>query len=257
MASDNTTTGKAPAPPKESLSASVRRRVEQAQLRADEELRRKLLAQRVDIARLGIAAYQNRQMADAVKYYFSYLRILEQVKKCGEGQLHPSYFDKGSEMSELLMVSGIYWDLAKLFDKTKTQDKYKEFTKYLEKYILFSKDMPYQALCTEAVRKYLKLNKAIHRDAFRNTYKLLGGKFKCFVATSLIDVTLPSTHFELRRFRDQVLKTHPWGRSFVAWYYRNGPKIAHRMDKAPEWIRAMIGAALDFIGKLIQTFLKK
>jgi hypothetical protein len=243
--------------PKESLSASVRRRVEQAQNRTDEELRRKLLGQRVEIARMGIAAYKNRQMGEAVKHYFTYIRILEQVKKAPEGQLHPSSFDKETEMSELLMVSGIYWDLAKLFDKTKTPDKYKEFAKYLEKYILFSKGLPYQALCAEAIRKYLKLNKALHKDAFKNAYKLLGGKTKCFVATSLMDVTAPSTHFELRRFRDDVLKTNPRGRSFVAWYYRNGPKIARKMDQAPQWVRSMSGAALNFTGILIRTFFRK
>ena len=260
MAINITPKGKAPAAtkaadaPKESLSASVRRRVEQVQQRTDEELRRKLLGQRVDIARMGIAAYKNRQMGEAVKHYFNYIRILEQVKRCPEGQLHPSNFDKTTEMSELLMVSGIYWDLAKLFDKTKTADKYKEFTKYLERYVLFSKGLPYQALCAEAIRKYLKQEKALHKDAFKHAYKLLGGKIKCFVATSLMDVTLPSTHFELRRFRDQGLKKHPWGRNFVAWYYRNGPKIARHLDQAPRWVRVSCGAWLDFLGWLIHTY---
>lgn len=241
---------------KESLSASVRRRVEQAQQRTDEELRRKLLSQRIEIARMGIAAYKNRQMGEAVRHYFSYLRILEQVKKSLEGQLHPSMFDRNTEMSELLMVSGIYWDLAKLFDKTKTQDKYREFAKYLEKYILFSKGMPYQALCAEAIRKYLKLEKAIHKDAFRNAYKLLGGKTKCFVATSLMDVTFPSTHSELRRFRDQVLKKNTSGRKFVAWYYRHGPWLAHKMDQAPQVVRVASGAVLNLLAKVLQAFFK-
>ena len=147
-------------------------------------------------------------------------------------------------------------DLAKLYDKTKTQDKFKEFAKYLEKYILFSKGMPYQALCAEAIRKYLKMEKALHKDAFKNAYKVMGGKTKCFVATSLMDVTLPITHFELRRFRDQVLKKNPAGRTFVAWYYRNGPQIARKMDQAPPWVRTASGAVLDQMAKLIQIFFK-
>jgi hypothetical protein len=251
---------KAAAPPagvgKQSFSSSVRQRVEQAQQRTEEEQRRKLLGQRVDIANMGIAAYKNRQMGEAVKHYYTYIRILEQSKRVQENQLHPGVFDTKTEMPELLMLSGIYWDLAKLFDRTKSKDKFKDFAKYLEKYILFSKGMPYQALCAEAIRKYLKMEKAIHKDAFKNAYKVMGGKTKCFVATSLIDVTVPDTLFELRRFRDQVLKKNHPGRMFVAWYYRKGPKIANRLDEAPHWLRRLCGVTLDFIGRVIRATLR-
>jgi hypothetical protein len=228
----------------------VRKRVEKTIEVAEEERRRKLLIQRIDLARSGILAYNAGRVADAVKAFHSYLRILEEVKNVREGALTPSCFDMKKDVAELLMISGIYWDLVKLYDQTRSLEKNREFLHYLEKYIVFSKGMPYQALCAESLRKYIQKGRLIHKDAFTNSYESLRIS-RCFVVTSLLDVTSPRTLPKFRKFRDQILKKNKVGRMWVTWYYRYGPHLAGKIDRFPYRVRKAMGLLLDFLGNFL------
>src|SRR5690606_17372327 len=49
---------------------------------------------------------------------------------------------------------------------------------------------------------------------------------KCFVATAAYqDEQHPDVRY-LRAFRDETLSKSGWGRSFIDWYWRTGPKLA-------------------------------
>ena len=120
---------------------------------------------------------------------------------------------------------------------------------FLEKFVIFSKGSPFQPLSAETLRKYIAKNKCSHKTEFKNAYKLLGGA-KCFIASSLIDVTEPDTLNRLRRFRDKTLAQHGAGRAFISWYYRYGPGLADRVDRLPDPIRRTLGNALDKVALL-------
>ncbi len=224
----------------------VRRSVEKKIEIAEKEQRHKLLTHRLEYARAGIDAYNRHKIMEAVKAFQSYLRVLEEIKQVREGGLTPACFDAKADLSEMLMISGIYWDLVKLFDRTQSSHKHREFAHYLEKYVAFSKGMPYQALCAESLRKYIAYGSPLHRSDFQNAYKLISVA-RCFIATSLIDVTKPTTLPALRQFRDQVLKRSSVGRGFVLGYYHIGPRVAAKVDHLPNRIRKMMGLTLDFI----------
>jgi hypothetical protein len=227
----------------------VRQKIENAMEQAEEDHNRRLQAHRMELARAGIAAAQNKQIEIAVKAFQSYIRILEEAKGVREGGLIPANFDRSREMAEMLMLSGVYWDLVKIYDMTKSQDRQRVFHRYLEKFILFSKGMPYQALCTEMVRKYLNNEKPFHRSEFKNAFRMLGGN-TCFVASSLVDVIDEPTLPRLRAFRDQVLRIHPRGRKFIAWYYKKGPSLADRIDQFPQGLRWILGKILNWVARL-------
>jgi hypothetical protein len=223
---------------------NVRKSIESAIEQAEEDYKKKLLQHRLDLARSGLNAFQNRQVTQAVNFFHSYLQILEDAKNVTEGGLLPTCFDARKELPELLMVSGVYWDLVKLYDRTESSAKHREFLHYLEKYIVFSKGMPYQALCAETLRKYISNEKPRHREEFKNAYRILA-KPRCFVATSLVDVTSDKTLPRLRNFRDQVLIQTRMGRFFIDWYYENGPSFAARVDQFPLRVRKVLGMSLD------------
>jgi hypothetical protein len=151
------------------------------------------------------------------------------------------------DVAELLLISGVYWDLAKLFDRTKSPQRQADFKHYLEKYILFSKGQPFQHVCLETLRKYIANDKPVHTAEFKHAYKIMGGSSYCFVATSLADVCDERTLGRLRHFRDARLKRHAAGRGFVAWYYRSGPAMAAWADRQPRWLRRAMGLGLDWL----------
>ena len=51
-------------------------------------------------------------------------------------------------------------------------------------------------------------------------------KNACFVVTATMGNADNSVVYNMRRFRDEVLKTSNVGNSFVSWYYKHGPQIA-------------------------------
>jgi hypothetical protein len=116
--------------------------------------------------------------------------------------------------------------------------------------------MPFQALCAETLRKYISNEKPYHIEEFKSAYRILGDS-RCFVATSLIDVTSSKTIPSLRNFRDLILERSTAGRRFILWYYRVGPKIAQGTDRLPLFLRRILGGLLDFVAHLVSLFAQR
>ena len=60
-----------------------------------------------------------------------------------------------------------------------------------------------------------------------------GGGGGCFIATAAYGSYLHPSVMVLRNFRDTMLLTNTLGRSFVRWYYRTSPPIAHAIEMHP------------------------
>lgn len=68
----------------------------------------------------------------------------------------------------------------------------------------------------------------------------------CFIATAAYgDADAPEV-LELRRFRDEVLLQHFWGRAFVRTYYRMSPPFARIIARRPK-LRVAVKKTLDFL----------
>jgi hypothetical protein len=207
-----------------------------------------MLRTRINLAKAGVAAYDDSRAADAVKAFQAYIRVLEDWKGVHEGAIVPALFDQRREVAELLLISGVYWDLVKLFDRTKSAAKQRDFLHYMEKFILFSQGMPYETVCRETLRKYISTERPVHLAEFKNAYKVLGGG-KCFVATALMEHSDPQTIPRLRAFRARALMRSPTGRAFVRWYYRRGPALAARVERLPVPARRAMASALDILAR--------
>jgi hypothetical protein len=199
---------------------------------------------RLEIAMTGVKANEQHKYIEAVKHYHAYLKVLEEVKGIPEGGLVPSHFNIQQEMGELVLLSGVYWDLAKIYDRTKSDGKYLEFKGYLDKFLLFARGMPHERVCKEMLRKYLRRDKPEHSREFREAYRALS-RDKCFVATALVDVIDDETLPRLRGFRDQTLVRSIPGRAFIAAYYATGPWAARLTARAPLKLRRLLGRVLD------------
>ncbi len=242
----------ASSPKKLTVGDQVRDNIQKVMDQAEEERKRKLLAKRVELAKAAVSAFNNKKHAEAVGNVKSYLRVLEEWKGVAQGGLSPGLFDNKREMAELLVVVGVYWELAKIYDRTKSSENKKEFLHYLEKLVIFSRGQTYSTLCAESIRKYIASGKAIHRRDFKQAYNMMTGA-KCFIATSLIDVTSAETLGKLTFYRDNVLKNTLCGKSFIRFYYLFGPPLAFFVDRLPHRVRRVLGFALNWIAQKVSA----
>jgi curved DNA-binding protein CbpA/DNA-directed RNA polymerase subunit M/transcription elongation factor TFIIS len=70
----------------------------------------------------------------------------------------------------------------------------------------------------------------------------------CFVATVVYgDYEHPDVR-RLRRFRDETLRHTTFGRTFIAWYYRYGPRFAEQLEGHQRLKRGVRWALARFVG---------
>lgn len=222
----------------------LRERIQKTVDQAQDQRQRELFRKRLELARSAMGSFARKKPGEAVRSFFTYIKILEEWKKVPEGGLTPSHFDTKTDVPELLLVTGIYWDLAKLFDRTSSPERYKDFLHFLDKYIVFSKGTPYERVAAETLRKYLSHNKPVHVREFKNAYKTLVPS-RCFIVAELGPQIRPLHRHGLRRFRDEVLKRSKWGRSLVATYYLRGPGWAARLRNSSPALRGALARMIS------------
>lgn len=115
-------------------------------------------------------------------------------------------------------------------------------------------DMKIAASGDNLVSVYARYNSdpAIDRvNIYANNASFSGGGFivfagedgHCFIASTAFGSPLAGQVDILRKFRDGYLLTNSLGRSFVAWYYENGPVAAKFIEDKPI-LKALVRVAL-------------
>lgn len=231
------------------LSKQIRENIQASLEIAEREQKKELFRRRLELARSGVSFMNGKNFPEAVKAFLSYLKILEEWKQVPEHGLNPTHFDLRVDKAEILLISGIYWDLTKLYDRTKSPEKYKLMKVYLTKYVVFSKGMPFQETAAETLRKYILVEKPKHVADFKGAYKSLA-KNKCFVATELVEHLEPRTLPALRSWRDNSLRKTRLGRVFIYRYYKAGPMLALRISVWPTPIKRILAKTLDLWARL-------
>lgn len=170
-------------------------------------------------------------VAKAVDRYKYYLYALATYHGVEEEKLHPSLFDKNKDLPELLLISHAYWDLAKAYDRA--PNLYKEFSRCLDKFALFTKDFRYQHVNSRMLKKFLRRKVAHHPQLFQQTLEKIQVESKgCFIATHAYGEFHPTTQ-TLREFK---LMIAPFflGRKFIELYYASSPLIVSWFEKNPK-----------------------
>lgn len=200
---------------------------DQEERRRELELRAKY-NQRITVAKIGRNAFTNKNYTKAIKEYTEYLTVLGHAKGIEDiFSLAPSNFDEKTPVSELLLISHVYWDLGRMYSSSpKYIDYYK---KSLEQFVKFTANQPYQVLNSEMVRKFIKKQKRTKQDEdslklLDETYsKIFSESSSCFVATYAFGQDHPITN-KLRVFKQHLLDW-PFGIQIVDQYYKKSPKL--------------------------------
>lgn len=231
------------------FSAKVRKRIQEAFERQEEIKRHEQWMKRVEVAKRGVRAFEKRKYIDALKLFREYVAILEARYNVGAGGLRPDLFDTKKEAGEILLLSGVFWDMAKIYDRLRGNTA--EVRMCLNKFIEFSINRPHVAFSANEVRKYLRAGNVMNKADFNNAYGVLHQHVaKCFLASAVFGPVSPEVA-ALQAFRDRVLLPRPAGRVAVGAYYAVSPAVAGVLVRAP-WAGSLFRWPLRLVVRLIQ-----
>jgi hypothetical protein len=183
---------------------------------------------RITNVKHGKAAFSKGDFLTAIRKYTEYLETVAEVNRLsGIYELRPDIFHKTKDITEMLMISHLYYELAKVYDATgKFHDEVK---KCLDQFVLFSINQPYQIVNSEMARKHLRKFNFRNQAVFNQAYLQIFVKSrKCYVATHCFGDNHPVTN-DLRRLKSSILKLK-YGPDFVSLYYKFSPKLVSYLD---------------------------
>ncbi len=171
---------------------------------------------------------QKNDIPKAVERYSTYLNTLGAYFKVSEDKLSPGIFDAEKDLTELLLISHAYWELAKAYDRSPTL--HNESIRCLDQFVKFSTGYKFQHINAQMLRKHIKKRQAHNPKAFNNAYDRLHVSSKgCYIATHCFGDLHPNTNF-LRSFKSDII-TKPLGFKFVELYYRLSPLIINFCER--------------------------
>jgi hypothetical protein len=200
---------------------------------AREEREKRLLLKhkfdnRITVARFGNESRGIRDYSGALKKFTDYLQVMAEVKGVQDiFSIKPQHFDTKKDVTEMLMISHIYFEMAKMYDSS---PKFLEETKRcLSQFVLFSVNQPYQVINSELMRKHLKKTLFKNPDEFRNAYiQIFVQSKKCYVVTFCLGTHHPVTQ-EFRALKDLMLEYRA-GQELVRLYYQFSSQAVARWE---------------------------
>ena len=184
---------------------------------------------RLKVLRLGQEHSQKDDIPNAVKAYVKYLQALADYFDVEEKNLRPSLFQKTDNIVEILMVSQVYWDLSKAYDRAPKLTN--ECQRCLNQFILFSLGFKFQYLNSEMLRKYLKRRVAHNPKLFEAAYdKMRDNSKKCYIATHCFGEE-SQVVINLRSFK-ALIQNNSLGKIFIDLYYYISIRLVHFAKKS-------------------------
>ena len=186
---------------------------------------------RITNVRMGKEAFKGGDFLTAIRKYSEYLETMAELHKAaGMFDLKPGHFNKSQDLTEMMMISHIYFELAKVYDATgKFQE---ECGKCLEQFVLFSANQPFQVVNSEMIRKHMRKFKFKNHEKFLSSYQqIFVQSRKCYVATMCFGEQHETTE-KLRDFKRWLL-TQPGGIQFTRCYYVLSSRLVEFLSKHP------------------------
>lgn len=161
---------------------------------------------------------QNEDIPHAVECYGQYLNALASYYKVDEQKLSPNLFDQEKDLAELLLISHVYWDLAKAYDRSPRLQL--ESIRCLDQFVKFTQGYKYQYANARMLKNFIRKRLAHNPKAFKQTYDRIQVESKgCFIATDIFGSNSEITnHF--RQFKFNYLTSNHTGKMLINSYYQ-------------------------------------
>jgi len=188
------------------------------------------LDNRITTVRFGKESLDAGDYTGAIRRFTDYFNTLAELKKRDDYfELRVSDFDPKKDMTELLMISHIFFEMARIYDAIPKFQS--EFKKCLDQFVRFSVNQPYQVLNSELIRKSIKKSRFKNMDDFRSAYQqIFIQSKKCYIVTYCFDTNHQITH-EYRLFKTWLLKFQI-GFFLVRFYYLLSSNLIQRWENS-------------------------
>jgi hypothetical protein len=184
---------------------------------------------RITIAKHGKESLDAGDYGNALKKFIDYFMILVELKEVKEiYDLKIHMFDPKKDLTEMLMISHIFFEMARMYDAVPKFQPDSE--KCLEQFVHFSANQPYQVVNSEMVRKYLKKSVFKNPDSFRHSYQQIYVQSKkCYIVTFCYGDQHTITQ-DYRHFKDWLLNFR-FGQELVRYYYGFSSRAVPRYEQ--------------------------
>lgn len=184
---------------------------------------------RITIAKYGKESLDAGDYGSAIRKFVDYLTILAEVKGLQDFyQLKISMFDSKKDLTEMLMISHIFFEMARLYDAV--PKFHGDTEKCLDQFVHFSANQPYQVVNSEMIRKYLKKSVFKNPEMFRSAYQQIYVQSKkCYIVTFCYGEQHPITR-DCRRLKDWLLDFRI-GQEIVRLYYCFSSEIVPKCEQ--------------------------
>lgn len=210
---------------------------------------------RIGLLKVSHDYYQKDNIPKAVEGYSRYLNIMAKYYFIKEEELKPKLFDQKKEIAEILLISQVYWSLAKAYDRNPKLKA--ECKRYLDQFVIFSLGYKHQYINSEMIRKFIKKGIAYNPKLFEMAYKRIQVESKkCYIATYCFNENHHVTN-DLRKFK-LLLHKYAFGISFINNYYRFSPPLINFCEKHRVLglaVKILIKPFLRMFAKIIQPFI--
>jgi hypothetical protein len=213
---------------------------------------------RITITKIGKQALDNGDYSTALQRFIEYMGVMANIKNVKDFYaLQPSHFDPNKEITEMLLISHLYFEMARIYDAV--PKFHEDSKKCLEQFVTFSANQPYQVVNSELIRKHLK--KSVFKDpgVFRAAYEQIYVQSKkCYVVTFCYGHDHYITQ-DYRKFKDWLLQSDK-GIELVHYYYKYSSVIVKRWENnilIHYLSKFILGPALVLFSKTILRFIIK
>lgn len=171
------------------------------------------------------------EIPKAVEKYSHYLGILASYYRVTEPQLSPKVFDVQKDITEMLLISHAYWDLAKSYDRSPKLQK--ECIRCLGQFIQFTLGHKFQHLNAQMLKKFLKSNKVYNRKPFEQALHRINVESKaCYIATLAYPNDENHILTDFRAIKQKIV-LHKLGFKFVDTYYFLSSNLVSFLENKP------------------------
>jgi hypothetical protein len=211
---------------------------------------------RITVAKFGKEALDQGDYSNAVRRFGEYMETMAEIKGVKDFYaLRLSHFDPKKDLTELMMMSHIYLEMARIYDAVPKYEE--ESKKCLDQFVHFSANQPYQVVNSELIRKQIKKSAFKHPEVFRHAHsQIFVQSKKCFVVTFCFGNDHVVTQ-DYRRLKDWLLERR-WGLEMVQLYYRLSSEAVPRWSESKVMCfvgRYLLSPALALFSKTLLRFI--